>query len=96
MTLSLREVTRIANLARLSLTEEEITLYRRQLSAVLAYAERLNEADIENVPPTSSAVPLSNVMRDDEVEPSLTVDEALFNAPRASRDEFKIQPVLDE
>jgi aspartyl-tRNA(Asn)/glutamyl-tRNA(Gln) amidotransferase subunit C len=95
MTLSIEEVTRIAHLARLSLTGEELALYSRQLSAVLAYAERLEGVDIEHVAPTSSAVPLNNVMREDAVEPSLTIDEALFNAARVAGREFQILPVLD-
>ncbi len=96
MALSLEEVTRIAHLARLSLTDEELVLFSRQLSAVLAYAERLNQADIEHVAPTSSAVPLSNVMREDVIEPSLSIDEALFNAAKVAGREFQIQPVLEE
>ena len=82
-------------MARLELTDEEKVLYQEQLSAVLAYAERLNELDIRDVPPTASAVNLKNVLREDEVRPSLALEDTLFNAPDVDLDQFKIQAVFD-
>jgi aspartyl-tRNA(Asn)/glutamyl-tRNA(Gln) amidotransferase subunit C len=96
MPLSLQDVKKIAALARLQLTAEEEERYREQLSAVLDYAERLNEPDTADVPPTSSAVALTNVWREDIVEPSLPTEEALFNAARKALNQFQIQAVLDE
>lgn len=96
MKLSLNDVQKIAALARLALSAEEEALYQEQLSAVLAYAARLNELDLTDVPPTSSAVALQNILRDDVVEPSLPIEDVLFNAADKSGDQFKIQPVLDE
>ncbi|HSG14922.1 MAG TPA: Asp-tRNA(Asn)/Glu-tRNA(Gln) amidotransferase subunit GatC [Anaerolineae bacterium] len=95
MALSIQDVEKIASLARLELTAEEKALYQEQLSAVLAYAERLNELDIRDVSPTSSAVPLKNVLREDEVQPSLALEDTLFNAPDTALDQFKIQAVFD-
>ena len=95
MSLSRKDVEKIADLARLELSEAEKRLYQEQLSAILAYAERLNELDLQDVPPTASAVPLTNVMREDEVRPSLVLEDTLFNAPEADQDQFKIQPVFD-
>lgn len=95
MSLSRKDVEKIAGLARLELSEAELSLYQEQLSAILAYAERLNELDLQDVPPTSSAVPLTNVMRDDEVRPSLALEDTLFNAPDAEQDQFRIQPVFE-
>lgn len=95
MPLSIQDVEKIAVLARLKLTPEEKALYQEQLSAVLEYAERLNELAIEDVPPTASAVSLQNVMRDDVVEPSLASDDVLFNAPQHALNQFKIKAVLD-
>ena len=95
MALSREDVKKIAGLARLELTEEEKALYQEQLSAVLAYAERLNELELRDVPPTASAVPLKNVLREDEVRPSLALEDTLFNAPDSERDQFKIQAVFD-
>jgi aspartyl-tRNA(Asn)/glutamyl-tRNA(Gln) amidotransferase subunit C len=68
MALSKKDVEKIALLARLELSEDEKSLYQEQLSAILYYAQRLNKLDIEEVPPTSSAVDLRNVMREDVVE----------------------------
>jgi aspartyl-tRNA(Asn)/glutamyl-tRNA(Gln) amidotransferase subunit C len=96
MTLSPEDVEKIATLARLELTAEEKALYQEQLSAVLDYAERLNELDLQNVRPTASVLALRNVMRDDEVEPSIPTEDALFNASQQDADQFLIQAVFDE
>ena len=96
MALSLADVEKIATLARLELTAEEKTLYQEQLSAVLDFAERLNELNLEDVAETSSAVALQNVMRDDKVEPSIPTEDALFNASQQDADQFLIQAVFNE
>lgn len=96
MSLTLEDVEKIANLARLELTAEEKGLYQGQLSAVLDYAARLNELDIADVPPTSSAVALVNVWRDDVIEPSLPLEDVLYNAPQQAQNQFAIQSVLEE
>lgn len=95
MSLSREDVEKIATLARLELSEDEKSLYQEQLSAILAYAERLNALDLQDVPPTGSAVPLVNVLRKDEIRPSLPVEDVLFNAPDADQDQFRIQAVFD-
>lgn len=92
--LTLAEVENIAHLARLSLTVDEKTMLQDQLSAVLEYAEMLNELDTENVPPTTSALPLDNVMRADEVQPSLPPEKTLANAPVVEDNSFKVKPIL--
>lgn len=96
MALSTEDVERIAALARLELTPEEKALYQEQLSAVLDYAERLNELDLADVAETASAVARKNVMRADEVEPSIPTEDALFNASRKAADQFLIQAVFDD
>lgn len=96
MSLTLQDVEKIAGLARLALTQEEKERYLQQLSAILDYAERLNELDITDVPPTASAVHLHSVMREDRIEPSLPIEDVLFNASHHSQNQFKIQAVLDE
>jgi aspartyl-tRNA(Asn)/glutamyl-tRNA(Gln) amidotransferase subunit C len=96
MSLTLADVEKIAHLARLDLTEEEKAQYREQLSAVLDYAARLNELDLDGIPPTTHAIARQNVMRDDIVEASLPIGEVLFNAPQQAQDQFLIQSVLDE
>ncbi|MFN2187467.1 MAG: Asp-tRNA(Asn)/Glu-tRNA(Gln) amidotransferase subunit GatC [Candidatus Promineifilaceae bacterium] len=96
MSLSKDDVEKIALLARLQLSEDEKALYQEQLSAILDYAQRLNALDIADVPPTSSAVDLRSVMREDVIEPGLSLEDALFNASEQILDQFKIQPVLDQ
>jgi aspartyl-tRNA(Asn)/glutamyl-tRNA(Gln) amidotransferase subunit C len=71
MKLSLTQVEHVAKLAQLALTDQEKELFREQLSSILQSAERLQELDTGDIPPTASVLPLENVMRDDEVKPSL-------------------------
>lgn len=97
MALSLQEVERIADLARLRLTDEEKARFRDQLSAVLEYAERLQELDTSAIPPTASVLPLRTVLRSDEVVPSLERDRLLQGAPEADTDRgmFRVPPILE-
>lgn len=94
--LTREEVIKIAHLARLALTPEEVATYQEQLSAVLDYAARLNELDLTGVEPSPHAVARQNVMRDDAIEPGLSVEDALFNAAATADNQFLIQSVLDE
>ena len=63
---------------------------------MLAYAERLNELELGDVPPTAYAVPRQNVMRDDVARPALPVEDVLFNAPQQANNQFLIQTVLED
>ena len=96
MTLTTTDVQKIAHLARLALTEEQIAQYAEQLTAVLDYAARLDELDLTDVPPTAHAVAQQNIMRDDEISLSLPLADLLHNAPRHQDNQFYIQTVLDE
>jgi aspartyl-tRNA(Asn)/glutamyl-tRNA(Gln) amidotransferase subunit C len=93
--LSLEEVEIIAELAKLMLTDDEKVMYQAQLSNILEYAEMLQQVDTTGIPPTTSALPLNNVMRPDVVELSLDLEEALYNAPEAEGGSFKVRSVLD-
>ena len=96
MSLTRQEVEKIAHLARLALTEEQLTEYQEQLSAVLDYAAMLNELDLSDVEPTAHAVSRQNVMREDKVEPSLPLEDALRNAKHHTQDQFYVQSVLSD
>lgn len=96
MSLTLEEVEKIAHLARLELSAAQKSQYLEQLTAILGYAAMLNDLDRDDIPPTAHAVAQQNVMRLDLIEPSLPVDEVLFNAPQQAQNQFLIQPVLDE
>jgi aspartyl-tRNA(Asn)/glutamyl-tRNA(Gln) amidotransferase subunit C len=93
--LSLHEVETIAELAKLTLTDAEKVMFQEQLSAILDYAAMLQQVDTSDIPPTASAIPLHNVLRPDEVRPSLTTAEALSNAPDAAESSFRMRAVLD-
>lgn len=91
-------VEKAAGLARIALTPDEVERFTGQLSVVLQAVARLADVDTEEVSPTASVLPVLDVMREDEVRPGLTVDEALANAPRGGRDGefFRVQQVLEE
>jgi aspartyl-tRNA(Asn)/glutamyl-tRNA(Gln) amidotransferase subunit C len=91
-------VERAAGLARIALTPDEVERFTGQLSVVLTAVARLADVDTEKVSPTASVLPVSNVMREDEIRPGLSRDEALANAPKGGRDGefFRVQQVLEE
>ena len=95
MKLSREEVLHIARLARLGLTEAEVDRLREQLSDILENFEILQQVDTSNVPPTAQSVALQNVMRKDEVAPSLPPKEVLANAPREEGGCFRVRAVLE-
>jgi len=89
------QVLHIAELAKLGITEAETELFAEQLSEILEYAEILNRLDTDAIPPTAQAIPMHNVTRPDVVQPSLTPDEVLANAPRRKDDLFEVQAILE-
>jgi aspartyl-tRNA(Asn)/glutamyl-tRNA(Gln) amidotransferase subunit C len=95
MKLSREEVLHIAHLARVALTEEEITRMSEQLSKLLEHFEVLQKVDTGGVPPTAQSIDLQSVMRADEVAPSLPPGDILANAPRREDDYFRVRPVLE-
>lgn len=92
--ISKEQVEHLAWLSRLELTEEEKNLYTSQLNDVLEYFSKLNELDTEKAPPTYQLIGKLNVFREDEVKPSLPVDEALQNAPRKENRFFKAPRIM--
>ena len=75
-----KDVEYVAWLARLELSEEEKELFTRQLGQVLEHAEKISALRLEDVEPTSHAIPMSNVMREDEARPGLTQEEEIGRA----------------
>ncbi|MDY0212202.1 MAG: Asp-tRNA(Asn)/Glu-tRNA(Gln) amidotransferase subunit GatC [Desulfuromonadaceae bacterium] len=88
-------VEQVACLARLEFAPAEIEILTDQLEAILARVEQLNELDTDTVEPTSHAVPLENVFRDDEVRDSIGVEQALRNAPLQAQDCFVVPKVIE-
>jgi len=93
--LSLQEVEHIAHLARLGLIDAEKETFCEQLSTILDYAQMLNRLDTTDVEPTTSALPLSNIMRADSVVPGLPGPEAMANAPDADGGQFRVRAILE-
>ena len=91
-----KDVEHVARLARLALTDAEIEKMREQLNGILAYIEKLNALQTENVEPTSHAVPMLNVMRDDAPGPCLPRDEALSNAPDRAGEFFRVPRIIED
>lgn len=89
------DVSYVANLARIELTDKETKLFQGQLDQVLDYVEQLGELDVSTVEPTAHAVPLVNVLRADEPGVSLDNDTVTANAP-ASRDGQILVPKINE
>lgn len=95
MSLSADEVRWVAHLARLELTDAELTTMTRQLGAILEYVQQLQQVNTDGVEPLAHPLPVQNVFRADEPAPSLPVDAALANAPRRSGDFYSVPAVLD-
>lgn len=95
MSITLKDVEHVANLARLDLTDAEKAEFTEQLNAILKYAEKLNELDTENVEPTTHVLPITNVMRDDVTKESLPIEKVLLNAPDEEDGQIKVPAVLE-
>ena len=88
-------IKEVAHLARLALTPAEEQKLASQLESVLEYMEKLNEVDVSQVEPTAHAFPLVNVMRADEIRPSMSPEEALRNAPAQARGLFIVPKIVE-
>ena len=89
------EVVHVANLARLSLTDEEIEKFGKQMSAILEHASEVSKIDTQGVVPTSHPLKMENVLREDVVGLSLTQEQALTGAPNAQEGRFMVPQILD-
>ena len=95
MALTNEQVEHVAMLARLGLSDEERERMREQLSSILGHIDQLRAVDTSDVPPTAQVIPLAPVLRDDVVQPSLTVEQVLANAPRTEGGFIKVRAILD-
>ncbi|HML35100.1 Asp-tRNA(Asn)/Glu-tRNA(Gln) amidotransferase subunit GatC [Sporomusa sphaeroides] len=95
MKINRQDVETVALLSRLEMTPEELEAYAGQLNAILEYADILNKLDTKGVEPTAHVLPLKNVMRPDEVKPSLPRELALTNAPEAEDGYFKVPKIME-
>ena len=96
MRLTREEVLLVARLARLAFTAEEVDRLTAQLSAILDHAARVSEVAADDVPPTSHALPLVNVLREDVVGECLPQDKALSTGPEVEDGRFRVPRIIEE
>ena len=89
------DVAYVAKLARLNLSDEETKLFQKQLRDVLKYADALRQVDVSQVEASAHAVPMFNVLREDEPRDWFTAEEALSNAPRQANNLFIVTKVVE-
>src|SRR5580658_7542519 len=94
--ISRADVSHVARLARLDLTDDELETFTEQLGAVLEHARDVEALDTAGVPPTAHPLPLRNVLREDTVRPCLDRAEVLAQAPDSEADRFKVPRILGE
>ncbi len=95
MKITKEAVEHVAQLARLGITEEEKEEFAKDLSSILEYIDKLNRVNTEGVEPTAHILPIHNVFREDAVKPSLSIEEALMNAPDREDRFIKVPAILD-
>jgi aspartyl-tRNA(Asn)/glutamyl-tRNA(Gln) amidotransferase subunit C len=90
--ISREEVLHVARLARLELTDDEVSKFQVQLSAIIDAISKVSELDLSDVPPTAHPLEIANTWAEDEPRPSLALDEVFANAPDRDDDYFKVPP----
>ena len=96
MKITMEDVEKVAKLARLAVTQAEKETFAKQLSQILTHVETLKQYDTHGIEPTTTVLGEVNVLRDDVVRPSLTVDQALANAPERQADGFSVPRIIEE
>ncbi len=96
MSIARTEVAHLARLSRLALGEEELDHFAAQLDQIISAVARVQEVAAEGIPPTSHAVPLTNVFRDDIEVPPLTPEQVLSQAPAVEQQRFRVPRILAE
>ncbi len=94
--MSSEEVARLASLARIELTDDEIARFAGEFDAILDAVASVSEVASDDVPATSHPIPMTNVFRKDEVTETLTQEEALSGAPEAADGRFVVPQILGE
>ena len=96
MAITRDEVAHLARLARLAVTDDELDTFARQLVVILGAVARVAEVAADDIVPTTHAVPLTNVLRPDEVRPSLPREKVLAAAPAAEAGRFRVPRILED
>ena len=96
MSVTMKDIEKIAELAKLKFSEQELKDFTPQMNEILNYMEKLNELDTENVKPLSHPIEQTNVFREDKLKPSISTEEALKNAPAKDDNHFKVPKVIGD
>jgi len=96
MNITKEEVEKVANLARLALTDGEKAAFARQLSQILTHVETLKQYDAKGVEPTATVPGQANVFRPDDVRPSLSIESAMANAPESVDGFFVVPKIIED
>ena len=94
--INFEDVRKVAKLARLELTDQEIEVYADQLKKILGYVEQLEKVNTKDIPPTTRAVEVVNVLREDAIEPTNIRNQLLDLAPSREGDFFKVPKILSD
>jgi aspartyl-tRNA(Asn)/glutamyl-tRNA(Gln) amidotransferase subunit C len=94
--LTAEDVANLARLARIELSKAELEVLAPQLDVILESVTRVSEVAAQDIPPTSHALPLTNVFREDELRPSLPREQVLSGAPAAEQMRFRVPRILGE
>lgn len=95
MAISKKDVVKVAHLARLDLSEEELTLLSQQLVAIVEFIDKLKALDVTTVKPMSHVLEIKNVLRPDTAKDSLAQEAVLKNAPESLQRHFKVPKVIE-
>ena len=95
MKITREQVEHVANLARLNLTEEEKEQMITDMGVIIEFANRINQIDIDNISPTAHVIPINNVFREDNVNPSYSRDELLSNAPNKENGCYSVPRIVE-
>jgi aspartyl-tRNA(Asn)/glutamyl-tRNA(Gln) amidotransferase subunit C len=95
MTITRQEVAHLARLSRLALDDAELDHLAGQLDVIIGAVARVSEVAADDIPPTSHAVPMTNVFRPDTLRPCLSQQDALSGAPEAEDGRFRVPRILD-
>jgi len=95
MAITVKEVEYIAKLSRIELSPEEVSYFTSQLDKILDYINKLEELSISGIEPSTGVLPLKNVLREDEIKPSLDIQQVLSLAVSKEENHFKVPKVIE-
>lgn len=95
MKITKEQVTHVANLARLNLTEAETEHMTKDMASIIDFVDQMNGLDISDIKPTEHIIPINNVFREDVVRPSMAIEELLRNAPEQENGCYSVPKIVE-